>query len=88
MARTDYDLLKKIRNTKPVFSGREISDNAKDFIKRCLTVDPAARIDWKDIYEHPLIKEDDYKLIYGGSNKNIKQSIMENKNFYLKTKLP
>ena len=76
MARTDYDLLKKIKTTRPNFTGREISENARDFIDKCLTVDPSKRIDWKDIYEHPLIKDGDNQLIYGSSNRNIKQSIM------------
>ena len=42
----------------------------------------------KDIYEHPLMKDDENHLLYGASNRNLKQSIMDNKDFYLKTKLP
>ena len=87
VARNDYDLLKKLKTTLPDYTGKKISPNAKDFIERCLTTDPAKRIDWKDIYDHPLLKEDETQLLYGASNKNLKMSIMVNKDFYLKTKL-
>ena len=87
MAKTDYDLLKKLKTTLPDYTGKKISPNAKDFIERCLTTDPGKRIDWKDIYDHPLLKEDETQLLYGARNKNLKMSIMVNKDFYLKTKL-
>ena len=34
------------------------------------------------------MKDDENHLLYGASNRNLKQSIMDNKDFYLKTKLP
>lgn len=87
VASNDYDLLKKLKTTLPHYTGKKISPNAKDFIERCLTTDPAKRIDWKDIYDHPLLKEDETQLLYGARDKNLKMSIMVNKDFYLKTKL-
>lgn len=33
----------------------DISEKAKDFIERCLVVDPKKRISWKEIYSHPII---------------------------------
>lgn len=46
MGMNDFDILKKIKSTKPDFSKINISANAKDFIERCLTVDPKKRISW------------------------------------------
>jgi len=37
------------------YSGAKISDHARDFIQRCLTIDPKKRITWSEIYDHPLI---------------------------------
>lgn len=54
---SDDAILRKIKKTKPDFSGVNISANAKDFIEKCLTVDPQKRIPWQDVYDHPLIKE-------------------------------
>ena len=39
MGMNDYDILKKIKRGN-------ISSNAKDFIDKCLTVDPKKRISW------------------------------------------
>ena len=44
--RTDYDILRKIKGTRPDFSKIQISSNAKDFIEKCLTVDIKKRIKW------------------------------------------
>ena len=54
----DLDILKKIRKNRPNFDGVELSPNAREFIERCLTVDPKVRISWREVYEHPLIKND------------------------------
>ena len=35
---------------------RKISANLKDFIERCLKIDERERIDWEEIYKHPLFK--------------------------------
>ena len=43
----DYDILKKIKNNRPDFSRVNISADAKDFLNRCLTVNPKDRISWK-----------------------------------------
>lgn len=46
MGMNDYDILKKIKSKRPDFGGVQISNKAKDFIDRCLTVDPKKRIKW------------------------------------------
>jgi serine/threonine-protein kinase ULK/ATG1 len=51
----DYDILKKIKNNRPDFSAVQISKEARDFIDKCLTVNPKDRIKWKSVYEHPLL---------------------------------
>ncbi len=55
---SDHDILLKIKKTRPDYGKVNISERAKDFIERCLTVDPKARISWKDVYSHPLIVEE------------------------------
>jgi serine/threonine protein kinase len=52
---TDDDIINKIKATRPNYSKVNISVKAKDFIERCLTVDPKLRISWKEVYSHPLI---------------------------------
>lgn len=47
MGMNDYDILKKIKNNRPDFSKVNISADARDFLDRCLTVDPKKRISWK-----------------------------------------
>jgi hypothetical protein len=37
----DFDILKKIKQNKPDFTGVNISTNAKDFINKCLTINPS-----------------------------------------------
>lgn len=37
---SDLDILKKIKSSKPDFSGVNISPKAKDFIDKCLIVNP------------------------------------------------
>jgi calcium-dependent protein kinase len=37
----------------------KIGENTKDFIKKCLVVDESKRINWKEIFQHPLIAEKD-----------------------------
>jgi len=43
----------------PVEYWRNVSDPARDFIKRCLTVDPRARMTAHQALQHPWIKPDD-----------------------------
>ncbi len=52
MGMNDYDILKKIKNNRPDYSKINLSRNAKDFIDRCLTVDPKKRMSWIEIYNH------------------------------------
>lgn len=46
MGMNDYDILKKIKNSRPDFSRVNISKKARDFIDKCLTVDPKKRVNW------------------------------------------
>lgn len=43
----DYAILRNIKTTKPNYSDANISEEALDFIQRCLTPDPSKRITWK-----------------------------------------
>lgn len=43
----DFDILKKIKKNRPDFSKVNISVEARDFLDRCLTVDPRKRISWR-----------------------------------------
>jgi serine/threonine protein kinase len=47
MGMNDYDILKKIKKDRPDFSGINISEKTKDFIDKCLTIDPKKRISWR-----------------------------------------
>jgi serine/threonine protein kinase len=75
---SDPDILKKIRTTRPDFSGINISEKARDFIDRCLIVDPKSRIQWKEIYDHPVIRERE-KIVYGLASR---LSVADNRHFY------
>lgn len=47
IAKTDLEILGKIRKGPPVFASEfNISDDSKDFILKCLTIDPKKRINW------------------------------------------
>lgn len=81
---SDYDILQSIKNTRPNYSKVNISDKARDFIDRCLTVDPKARISWKEVYSHPLILEED-KIVYGMAS-SIK--LHDNQVFYDRDSIP
>ena len=50
MGLNDYAILKKIESSKVDFSEVNISENAQNFIERCLTILPAKRINWTEIY--------------------------------------
>lgn len=87
MGMNDYDILKKIKNNRPNFAKVNISRTAKDFIDRCLTVDPKKRISWVQIYSHELIaNKNEAGFIYGSLKSKI--SINQNKDFYQKHNLP
>lgn len=46
MGMNDYDILKKIKANRPDYSKVNLSRDAKNFIDRCLTIDPKSRISW------------------------------------------
>lgn len=35
----------------------KVSEESTDLLKKCLTIDEKQRIDWQDLYKHPLLKE-------------------------------
>jgi serine/threonine protein kinase len=45
-ARTTTGLLERTRNHDFSFEGEDISENAKDFISKCLKFDPEQRLTW------------------------------------------
>lgn len=88
MGMNDFDILKKIKNNRPDYSKVNLSSSARDFIDRCLTIDPKKRINWVEIYSHDLFapKINQTQFIYGTLKSKI--SINENKDFYQKHQLP
>ena len=75
-------ILNKIKKNEIVFSKGE-SDEAKDFIGRCLIVDADERIEWKEIYEHGLFKKFSSNQIVNNSQL-LFDAAAENKDFYFK----
>lgn len=59
LASSESELLSTIKKRKIDYkkNGRTISKDAFDFLERVLQPDPNVRIDWKDLYRHPLINE-------------------------------
>jgi serine/threonine protein kinase len=57
-ARSPMALLEKARNHDYSLEGAEVGEDCKDFITRCLKFDPEDRINWADIYRHPLIADE------------------------------
>ena len=47
------DLLKKIRKEPLLFPFR-VSPLIEDVLRKMLTVDPAKRIEWSQLFEHPI----------------------------------
>ena len=58
-------IMEKILMNEIVFEKPGLSEEAIDFVKRCLVVDPEERIGWADIYKHPLISDRKYKSYLG-----------------------
>lgn len=56
---TDFEEMQAILNADysftPVDYWRGVSDGAKDFIKRCLTIDPARRMTAHEALQHPFV---------------------------------
>ena len=51
------EMLKRIKSIPVQFDPSiPISDLSKDFILKCLVIDPTKRITWKEIENHPLLK--------------------------------
>ena len=86
MGMNDYDILKKIKANRPDYTRVNISNNARDFLDRCMTVDPKKRISWSEIYEHPLLQKNEAGFIYGTLKSKI--SMNGNADFYRKKQLP
>jgi len=85
----DMEILKKIKASPPKFPETvEISEESKDFIRKCLTIEPKKRITWKAIYDHPLLsdtKVSNMRQTYIGTLQS-KISLNKNKEFYEKQK--
>ena len=83
-AYNDHEILKKIKSYPPRFPETiEISEASKEFIRRCLTIDPNKRISWAEIYDHPLL--DEKKNVQRNVNIGALMSkidIKKNKNIY------
>lgn len=82
----DAEILKKIKRGPPNFPVNiNISQDSRDFILKCLTADPARRISWKEIYEHPLFadKKNQTRQTYLG-NFTSTIDLNLNKDFYQK----
>jgi serine/threonine-protein kinase ULK/ATG1 len=52
---SDSDLYRNI-TTKPLMFPKKISEDTKDLIKRMLTVKEDDRISWKEVFNHPALK--------------------------------
>lgn len=86
----DMEILKKIKKGPPNFPPTiNISADSKDFILKCLTVDPKQRISWVAIYDHPLLadKKNNVRQTYIGALAS-QININKNKDFYGKKKEP
>ena len=53
MAKSEYQLIQNLKNQKPKFDS-SVSQLSNDFIDKCLQYDPKKRIQWSQVYEHPL----------------------------------
>jgi serine/threonine protein kinase len=76
---SDYDILRKIKKDRPDYKNVQISAISRDFLDKCLTIDPEKRISWVDLYEHTLIAKSDEHLMY---NLKSRINIKDNKSFY------
>jgi len=89
IANNIIDLLKKIRKDPVVFP-HKLPFVIEDVIKKMLIVDPVKRIDWIDLFKHPITTYLEDKL-----TDNLTQSIHCNKEdfkfnlskFYIKTNM-
>ena len=83
------DLLKKIRK-EPLHFPAKVSPLVQDVLKRMLVVDPAKRIEWSELFEHPITNYLEEKI-----EENLRQSMLCEKEdlkfnmskFYIKTNM-
>ena len=55
-ANNEVQLLNNIM-TRPIPFNTKISDQSKDFIKRCLKIKEEERMSWEEAFSHPLMDE-------------------------------
>ena len=73
---SDHQILMNIHKARPDFSAVPISKECRDFIDKCLTINPKQRIKWQEVYKHPLLAKNEANFTYGNS----KSKILINKN--------
>lgn len=65
----------------PVEYWRNVSDPARDFIKRCLTIDPRARMTSHEALQHPWVRTDDpTSPAKGGEGQDLLPTVKKNFN--------
>ena len=77
---SDHQILMNIHKSRPDFSAVPISKECRDFIDKCLTINPKQRIKWQEVYEHPLLAKNEARFIYGALKSKI--SLGSNKQYY------
>ncbi|KAI1654383.1 calcium/calmodulin-dependent protein kinase type I [Daldinia decipiens] len=79
---SDFDEMQAILNAdynfQPVEYWRGVSDNAKEFISQCLTVDPNKRMTAHEALSHPFVA--DYSLGDGDRGQNLLPTVKKNFN--------
>ena len=56
-ANSQYQLIKNIKSKPLEFDPAfDVSDLSKDLITKCLKIDESERIDWNDVYKHPVFE--------------------------------
>lgn len=65
----EMDILKKIKKKDLELTGAHISEEAKDFLLKCLTINPSERMQWEKIHFHPLLTKKENQLLYNLKNR-------------------
>lgn len=80
---SDFEEMQAILNAdysfQPVDYWRGVSDHAKDFINRCLTVDPNKRMTAHDALSHPFVAGDNINPV-GDKGQNLLPTVKKNFN--------
>lgn len=80
---SDFEEMQAILNAdysfQPVDYWRGVSDHAKDFINRCLTVDPSKRMTAHDALSHPFVAGDNINPV-GDKGQNLLPTVKKNFN--------